>query len=154
MQLLVSTKLINSSQSNWAISQGKVKNATSLKPPPRHMYVCMYVHICIYIYIISLHWHYYSSIQPPGDIREPFFPSENIFWSTRNSPGMEPLKAVNGLPLGHVENHTCISDATVTTWNDLPVVATCISYSWPKAPPVFLASNKFSISLDLQYQTV
>lgn len=39
MQLLVSTQLINSSQSNWAISQGNVKNATSLKPPPRHMYV-------------------------------------------------------------------------------------------------------------------
>ena len=50
MQLLVSTQLINSSQSNWAISQGKVKNATSLKPPPRHMYVYIYMYIS-YLYI-------------------------------------------------------------------------------------------------------
>lgn len=48
MQLKVSTQLINSSQSDWAISQGKAKNTTSLKPPPRHMYVYIYIS---YLYI-------------------------------------------------------------------------------------------------------
>ena len=70
---------------------------------------------------------------------------------------MEPFKTVNGdLPLGHVENHTVHVYLMQQSRHGIIFLLLQHASHIPgqKATTVFLASNKFSISLDLQYQTV